>query len=293
MERRILPNFFIVGAAKAGTTSLHHYLKQHPKIFMSPLKEPHYFANLSNCRRKIRVVNDWEEYISLFRGAKDHIAVGESSVSYLCHKGAARNIIQTIPNAKIIVILRNPIDRIFSHYLMDMREGKVDPDLSFKDLIMKDYLAQKEKKWCEKSMFVECGMYCSQVKEYLDTFGKKNLMILFYEDMIENSYSFFAEMFHFLGVDMNFQPDQGRKYNTFSVPRNPFFKIVYTSSTVRNIGRRILPEKRKAIVEKLLLRKSDKPSLSRDDRNFLKELYMDDIMELQDVIERDLSTWCR
>src|SRR5579872_6439243 len=136
-----LPNFFIAGAPKAGTTSLYHYLSQHPQVYMSPLKEPNYFAaeiREDNCDPVVRrrlygeqralrrfldgpmlgphfsgIVSEWEDYLRLFANATTERAVGEASVGYLRSPTAPSRIAEKIPEAKIIVMLRDPADRAF------------------------------------------------------------------------------------------------------------------------------------------------------------------------------------
>lgn len=143
-----LPNFFIVGSAKSGTTSIYNYLKQHPDIFMSPIKETHYFstdidsskfrpdyaANLNinidswldgDQKKEIfhAFVKDWDKYLKLFKNSGNQKAIGEVTNSYLYSKEAAKNIRSKFPEGKIIMILRNPVERAFSHFLMDLKSG--------------------------------------------------------------------------------------------------------------------------------------------------------------------------
>src|SRR5580765_4773440 len=141
-----LPNFFIVGAAKSGTTSLYEYMKMHPEVYMAPIKETHHFSTdidntqfRPNYARSLNkdltsflegdmsdgifhaFVKDWNQYVKLFGKVNSEKAIGEVTNSYLYSHEAAQNILSRFPNAKVIMILRNPIDRAFSHYLMDLR----------------------------------------------------------------------------------------------------------------------------------------------------------------------------
>src|ERR1051325_186535 len=116
MGRKILPNFFIVGAARSGTTSLYEYLSQAHSIYMSPIKEPHFFAPNARSSQYSRVIRDWYEYLKLFDHVKNEIAIGEASPSYLWDHESPTFIQRTIPQARIIILLRDPIKRAFSHY---------------------------------------------------------------------------------------------------------------------------------------------------------------------------------
>ncbi len=148
-----LPTFFLVGAPKAGTTSLYHYLDQHPQVYMSAIKEPHVFAAevreenfdpelrrgiardtrgvrefLSGSMRRKRfsgIVADWEGYLRLFADAGAELALGEASACYLWSPTAAERIAGRIPDAKILVMLRNPAERAFSQYLHGVGNGAI------------------------------------------------------------------------------------------------------------------------------------------------------------------------
>src|SRR6188508_1581564 len=139
MEQK-LPNFFIVGAPKAGTTSLYYYLKRHPEVFMSPIKEPNFFAYeetiKQNLYHKEKGVGTLEEYKDLFAEANGrHKAIGEASVSYLFYPPVPERIKQMVPDAKIIISLRNPVDRALSHYYMEYKLGYVNVPLE--DILLK------------------------------------------------------------------------------------------------------------------------------------------------------------
>src|SRR6516225_9859213 len=188
------PNFFIVGTAKGGTTSLYHYLRQHPQVYMSPIKEPCYFAseirmeNLSEAHwRYIRLhtgettmrppgwlFSTWQEYLELFRGVRNEIAVGEASVAYLWSETAPSNIAARLPGAKIIIILRDPAERAFSQYLHQVAVGLVRS--TFREHLEACFRNQ-ERKISEYYPLLEVGLYHGQVKRYLDSFPRENVRI--------------------------------------------------------------------------------------------------------------------
>ncbi len=204
------PNFFVVGAAKAGTTSLHSYLMQHPDVFMCPIKEPHYFSldftedNFHPNYKKAVERFDIDDYLSrevltplhltitrsknkyyeLYRDVKKQRAVGECSVGYLYSKVAAKEIARNIGNAKIIIILRNPIDRAYSHWIMNLQRGGFGLGRirgSFVSTIVNEY-EKENKSWGNNRLFIDLGMYCEQVKRYLDEFGHDRVKVILYED---------------------------------------------------------------------------------------------------------------
>jgi hypothetical protein len=241
-----LPNFFIVGAAKSGTTSLYYYLKQHPQIFMPTLKEPHYFSeiNYSKCKGIIPFINSWSEYLNIFSNVSTEKAIGEASVSYLCHPGTANRINEKIPNAKIIIILRNPIERVFSHFLMDIREGKLSPESNFISTILLDS-KKPSKKWGDSNLFLECGMYSKQIKEYIEAFGKDSILILTFDDLIKSKECFLKRIYAFLGIETQMPAEINSKLNTFALPKNKLSKRIYTNYYLRRFGNILVMDKYK------------------------------------------------
>jgi Sulfotransferase family len=112
----VLPNFFVVGAAKSGTTSIYRYLRQHPDVYMPIVKELHWFSRLEpNPRQGFHPITSEEEYLSLFEGWRGERAIGEASPSYLWDPKAPERIQRSVPSAKILILLREPVDRAFSH----------------------------------------------------------------------------------------------------------------------------------------------------------------------------------
>jgi hypothetical protein len=272
-----LPNFFIAGAPKSGTTSLYHYLDQHPGIHMSRIKEPNYFASeirLENFSEWLRpraekdgptlhaylngpmrekrfggLVTEWSDYLRLFRKAEDQKAIGEASVCYLWSESAAANIRRALPNARIIIILRNPVEMLFSMYLHNQRsEGS---SLSFRQAIQKG-LEQRGGGFDIFHPFLDMGLYYSQVKRVLDAFPKDQVRIYWYEEYKAKPLHMLSDIFRFLEVDPRFHPDMSKRYLEASAPR---------------------------------------VTLEPADRAFLSEFYREDVNKLAALLKHDLSKW--
>ena len=168
----MLPNFIIAGAPKAGTTSLYHYLSEHPEVFMSDPKEVNFFSkeeiDAQGLYYDIFKAGNISEYKKLFINANGKKAVGEASVSYLYYQEVPQKIKRIIPDAKIIIALRSPVERAFSHYLMDLRLGYIE--LSFEDVVYK----RVEHKYLNLyyQQYVELGFYFEQVRRYIKCFGE-------------------------------------------------------------------------------------------------------------------------
>ena len=165
------PNFFIVGAGKSGTSSLYEYLKQHPQIFMSEFKEPLFFVPPSEV--KDHLYKSKENYLALFDKVDKEIAIGESSTPYLFYRESAKRIKNEIPEVKIIILLRNPVELAFSMYLHEIRTGA--ERLSFKNAIKVEKKRKNDPKFKLKSKTFHAGRYYisramlySQVKNYLE-----------------------------------------------------------------------------------------------------------------------------
>ena len=179
------PNFFIVGAAKCGTTSLVHYLKQHPEVYFSPVKEPAHFIKDAPSEY---AYPEFERYLSLFKKAGDAKAIGEASTGYLFDEGAAVRIYNKFPSAKIIIILRNPSEMVFSFWRYEQVCGYEDK--TFEYVISEEgrrYRNSKEfkdecRKWWANYAYMDRGLYFEQVKRYVDVFGRDKVKIYIFAE---------------------------------------------------------------------------------------------------------------
>lgn len=307
-----LPNFFIVGAGKAGTTSLYHYLRQHPEIYMSPVKEPCYFADeirpkniarpfLENLRRESRrlpkildtiepvkpfawIAQDWNDYLRLFRDARDQPAIGEATASYLWSATAAANIRRAIPHAKIIIILRDPADRAFSQYLHQLAAGYTRE--TFRRHVDR-CLRDPHRELSIYYPFLEAGLYSAQVKRFLDLFPPNQVRIYWFEDAWRDPQLLLDDLFAFLGVRARVPIDTSRKHLERRTPRFPrahgHLKKLWTPL------RAAIP----ASLESRLRRAAFAPAPSLDpaDRQFLIDYYGEDIRRLSQLLTRDLTLW--
>lgn len=289
---RILPNFFIVGAAKSGTTSMYRYLEQHPDVYMPSFKEPHWFARVKPSSGLIvHSVTSEDEYLQLFEGWKGEQAIGEASPSYLWDVAAPDRIKQEVPDARIIVLLREPVGRAFSHYLMDVREGL--EERLFLEAVQEDYASQ-EKGWGISHLYVELGMYCEQISRYLDRFGRENVLILFFEEVFadpESTLRTLERTLDFLGVcsTMPNGIDFRRRYNPHAVPRGRISRSMLRASGIRNMARRLLPERSKQFLrERVILSRAEKPEVDPQAVEFLRRIYAPETACLESVLRREL-----
>lgn len=287
----MLPNFIIVGAPKAGTTSLYHYLTEHPQVFMSDPKEVNFFSRkeieaqgLFYDDFKARNLNEYEE---LFASVTDEKAVGEASVSYLFYPEVPAKIKETLPNVKIIILLRDPVDRGFSHYLMDYKLGLVD--IPFKEIIYKTNKHKNQNLYYQQ--YVELGLYYEQVKRYLDIFGHEKVRIYFQEDLRSDSKKTILDLYEFLGIDKSFMPNIEREHNVFAMPKNKLIRTFYAFYPLRSLLSAIIPKALKEKIESIIFERKQKPKLEQDAKAYLWDFYRDNICELEHLLDRDLSQW--
>lgn len=295
-----LPNFLIVGAAKAGTTSLYSYLDQHPQIYMSTEKEPRFFAlegetlHFQGPTQDINQfsVTDLAAYQQLFEGVTDEIAIGEASTLYLHSPKALERIRYHIPKAKIVVGLRDPAERAFSSYVHLVRDG-FEP-LSFPESLS----AEPERiqdNWQPLWFYQQRGFYAKQLKQYLEAFGSDNVQVYLYEDLAADSLTVAQKIYHFLGVDTAFTPNLTRE-NVSGVPKNKRVQRLLTQDNfLKTMIKPLLPKSlRRKMVSKVKQQNlGKKPTLLPETRRHLIELYREDILQVQDLINRDLSGWLK
>jgi hypothetical protein len=300
-----LPNFFIVGAAKSGTTSLYNYLIQHPDIYLSPLKEPKYLSSSANkfphkgpgdIYVDNMVIKTWDEYLQLFAGVRNEKCIGEASADYLYFYKCVIPLIKIInAEAKIIIILRNPIERAFSAYKHLVRDGR--EMLSFEKAL--DIEEQRKKENYEFIWFYkDVGFYYNQVKAYLEAFGITRVRVYLFDDFSKKPFDIINDIFKFLEVNKDFIPDMSPKYNVSEVPRIKFLQrfLMNYNHPIKKLSRPILLKTiGKENTERLVnyFKKKNKKIINPKTREYLAQLYRDDILKLQDLIKRDLSKWLK
>lgn len=203
----LLIDFFLVGAARCGTTSLYNHLNHNDEVFLPDVKEPNFFSELDSpnaedfidpekgVKYHAKIIKDPEIYQSLYIDAGRNQIKGDSSPSYLWDKNVAQKLYQHNPKAKIIVSLRHPVDRAYSHYIMNYYTG-VDHSKTFEKALERP----KNDMWGSCNYYLEMGMYYEQLKAYFDIFPKEQIKILIYEDWTTNREQALSDLFKFLGV---------------------------------------------------------------------------------------------
>ena len=283
-------DFFIVGAPKAGTTSLYHYLSEHPQVEMSSQKEPDYFSDRAINEQGMYYdknrINTLDKYESLFV-QKESVVYGEASVSYLFYENVAEDIKKYNPNAKIIIILRNPIERAFSHYLMDYRLGLIS--VSFEKVLAK--ISKLKNAHLFYQQYIELGKYTTQIQRYLDSFEQESILFIDYDDFKKNVPETVNQVYSFLNISTDFTANINTKYNASTMPKNKIIRFIYSFVFLRKILTFLFPVYLVRNIRDFLFKADEKPELLKETRNQLRKIFNDDIRILEEVLGKDYSKW--
>ena len=284
MRNEKWPNLFIVGAPKAGTTSFYEYLKKIPGIYMSPIKEPDYFdIQTIRTHHKLHQTRDKKKYLSLFKKVRDEKIIGEASPSYLSDPQAAKLIHQVSPDARIIISLRNPVERAFSEYLMLINLGRLTS--TFHDQLQ---IGMREKPDANQThLRLESGLYADDVKRYLDIFGRKNVKILIFENFIKEIKKTIEDILLFLGIDHSLKDfNEGQAANPYAVSRGSIAGKIRTSRLAEFLAVKMMTSTtRRFVRDNFILKKNQqKPKMEDADRNMLVNFYWDDVKKLEEIL---------
>jgi hypothetical protein len=299
-----MPTFLIIGTQKGGTTALYQMLRQHPQVFMSPNKEPSFFAYMERkplfdgpllprspyCRPALTL----EQYEAIFAWASLGQARGEASTHYsICWTDeTARNIHRLIPNVRLIAILRQPAERAYSAFNM-MRRKNQEPIADFQSALEAEQSLLRAN-WMLDFHYFENGLYYKKLKPYFDLFPRDHIRIYLYEEWNSRPADVIVDICGFLGVDENHSLDFSERYNESYLPRISWLETALHKPTLlRPLTTRLLPRRLrqqiKHVIEKI--NRTRPPRLSPALHSSLTERYREDITALQHLIERDLTQW--
>jgi len=285
MNKEKWPNLFIVGTGKAGTTSFYQYLNQVPGVFMSPRKEPFFFVNEVIDEDSNNPIRDKKEYLKLYKNVNNEKIIGEAS-TYLGYPETAKLIYEVVPHAKIIIILRNPIERAFSHYTMSLRDGVTKE--SFHEALMTQR-SRIEKNDRNVPHYLKYSFYSDDVKRFLDVFGREQVKIFLFENFILNEKKTFEQVLQFLDIIYDVENLKIGKYNPASKPRTPLTKLIINNNFISKIANLLLSDSLKLkLRDDLLFKKIVKSMISYDDKKLLYQFYKEDVEKLEKILKSKL-----
>ena len=276
------PDFFVVGAPKSATSSLHQYVDQHPDVFVPPMKEPHFFSypEVADTYYRVQFVTTERDYLELFAGKRSEKTAGDFSPSYLFHPAAAARIKSFQPDAKIIILLRDPVKRAISHYLHDCRLGYQEQPLSA-------FLRRTDDNRLYYKEYIELGMYSGQVETYLSLFGSENVLVLIYEDFARNQADALARIFRHVGVDDGFKVDFQTVHNVHETPRFGFVRRWNESRAARYSW--LVPPSVRARLKRIMYTRK-KPDFAAEEKS-LRDIFEEDVAKLATVIGEAPRAW--
>ena len=294
---QLKPNFFVVGAAKAGTTSLFSYISQHPDVFAPVRKEMKYFSFMENFNgpgdKEIErtLIRSYEEYLEYYRAEKEYGAVGDVSPDYLYHSGETiKNILEKIGRkAKIIIILRNPSDRAYSFYRHMLLKGH--EKLSFQEALAAEEEREKQG-WRWSWLYRKSSFYFDAVSAYLSSFDE--VLILRYEELKENPLGMMKKVYRFLGVDEEFKPEVEKIHN--ESPKNRFMiNLTASNSGMKRMLRKLMNPTRRRKIKEQLVSISNKifPTENHDGevRHILATESVEAVQKLERLLGVSLEEW--
>jgi len=290
-----LPNFLIVGTAKAGTSSVAKYLTSHPEVFIPELKEPRYFLHdvfeevskedpMFNYLMESSVL-DWNAYVDLYKQADSRATMfGDASIQYLYHHNTViPKIKEKLGDVPIIIVLRDPVKRAFSNYKY---QSNIE-FLSFEEALNKED-EKKEKKYNSFWFYKDMGLYYNQVKAYIESFS--NVHVCLYDDLIKSPEQFMGDIYAFLNIDNITAVDYTKRHNETVVPKNKPLQYINYIRNRFGIQLNFVPEKYRNALKNLFFQKN-KEKIPQEEAQFLLPFFIDDIKKLEKLIDRDLSHW--
>lgn len=307
-----LPNFFLAGVAKSGTTALSYYLDQHPQVFMSPIKEPWFFgvADLLSPPYDDRVVTElqrdrawlqqylegpqepgtwryvmeWDDYVRLFRDVRDEPVIGEASTGYFWMPSAARAIRAKLPDARFAFMLRDPAERLFTLFVLAL--SRHPRRVAFRDWFQETLEAPQL--W---PSIVGAGRYATHLQRFFDTWPRDRLRIYLYDDYRADPRALLRDLFAFLGVQPDYPIDLSRRHNETLVPRFPRLHALRRRGLGGELLTRWLPEGARRALRRLYRRRRAEFVMDPTDRRMVVDYYRGEIERTADLIGRDLSPW--
>jgi hypothetical protein len=294
-----MPDFLVIGAARAGTTALYEGLRGHPDIFLTPVKETNYFS-YAGTKPDVKgpgadfinnSMTDLSDYRTQFAEARPGQMLGEISPLYLFEPDAPKNICDAVPDVRLIAILRNPIDQAWSHFLY-ARHHAIEAEADFVRALdlEEERLAQG---WQPLFGYSRFPRYGEQLARYFAQFPQEQILILDYDDFRTDAVAFQAQICRFIGVNDTYQAEVGKQVNAGGSPRSRFLQELIMRPNALTAPARVLPLSwRRAIRDRLAGRNvGTRQEMPEAARAILGKRLADDVAALSDLLGRDYSHW--
>lgn len=293
-----LPNLVVAGAPKCGTTSLYHYLKQHPEVYLPARKELHYFTRDHLTRDTAgpgdtavlqHLCKNRAAYEAEFAGVGVEKVLGDISPSYFDFAEVASAMRRELEDARIVILLRDPVAKAFSQYMHLVRDGR--ETLSFYDALQAE-AERAGRHWSMIWRYAASSLYAERLRKYLDAFGGERVRIYLFEEFVAQPQSMLEDLWRFLGTDPTVRPDTSRVFNVSSRPRSrALATMVSKRSPLAAVARAVLPPGiRNRITESVRrLNAGRKGEVDQRSRDFLRERFAADVRETEAIMGRPLG----
>ena len=294
--RMNLPTFLIIGAARSGTTSLYDYVRQHPGVYASPVKEPNFFAvegaPVVHCgpgEDELRWITHLDDYLALFRKAPARCAIGEASPLYLYSPTAPARIHHYVPEVRLVTILRNPVERAYSAFTY-LRERGSEPHSGFLDALAAED-ERVARNWSHIWHYRRMGLYYEQLSRYYERFGVEQICVLLYEELANDPGRTVRQVFEHIGVDPAFEAETSIRRNVSGESRYRLLRPVLSPNRLTTRLRPLLSRRLDPLVTRIKQRAVVKPPIPERAARQLNLYYRADVERLADLIGRDLGSW--
>lgn len=294
------PDFFIVGAPKCGTTAMNDYLKDHPEIFIPTKKQLHSFGSDLELRRPRRITE--QEYLSYFARARDKKRLGEASVWYLYSQEAAAEIKAFNPAARVIIMLRNPVDMMYSMHSQRLYSGKQDV-IDFAEALEAEEERRQGLRTCKDIFDVKgasyraAATYTPQVQRYFDVFGRERVHVIIFDDFAHATAQVYQATCKFLQVAPYFQPEfrivNANKGVYSTTLRSFLHSPPWPTSWLLKLLGRSARQGFKGWVRQLNTRYETQPPMDSALRRRLQDEFASEVERLGALLGRDLTQWCQ
>lgn len=298
------PNFFIVGAPRCGTTAMWSWLREHPEIFMAEIKGPHFFGKDYTYPwvKSPKFPRSLKEYMDIFKNVSNEKIIGEASDGYFLSENAANEIYHFSPSAKIIIMLRNPIELLYSLHqkiiYTDYEPIKDFKKALFASMEYRERLKKILNKTVRSDIYWRATAFYERVKQYLTIFGENNVSIIFYEDLKNNPCLVYKKILRFLNVSLDFIPkDNFKVINPNRKVRIRWLKnfLNYPPEIINEVAKKVLPKKIRNAIRiiafNLATYQTKRQPLDSDIKDLLKRKFEPEVRKLSDLLGRDLSYW--
>ena len=302
--QKIIPNFLVAGPPKCASTSLYFYLKQHPEIYMSPVKQVKFFSVFYDKGADF-YVNTY------FSAVKNEKMAGEATPTYFLLPFVAERIKNFNADMKLIFCLRDPVERTFSGYMMRVNNGT--EHLSFREAL-EENLKQREtvrfesakdaKDWADDMLrsdrleetgfrtYLEGSLYATNLRHYMNHFPLSQIKIIFLDDLKNDLNGTLKDLFTFLGVDNTFQIQDTEQKNTYKKSKIKFLDpILGKNKKLSKVLANAMPKSMKKTILKTMYVEGSKDRITPEDRKFAYDILKDEIVELEKLLNIDLSHW--